>query len=236
MAGFPVAADDEAGVTEHSFELSVDGEPVPGLIWRPAGSTTPRPAVLIGHGRTGHKRTPYQLSLARRLARRGWTAVALDAPGHGERRPPGAGQDWPRPEPDQVVLEWQACLEFLRNDEELRPTAVGYWGVSMGTGLGIPLLARETGMHAAVLGMMHPNWPAPPGARIRADARKLTAPVLFLINWDDSRAPRAAACELFDLIGSTDKRMHAYPGEHGQLTDEAVTATEEFLARYLGRA
>ena len=80
---------------------------------------------------------------------------------------------------------------------------------------------------------MHPNWPEPPGTRIRADAQRLECPVLFLVNWDDTRAPRNAAFELFDLIGSEDKRLHAYPGEHGQLPEEARAASEEFFARYL---
>jgi fermentation-respiration switch protein FrsA (DUF1100 family) len=81
---------------------------------------------------------------------------------------------------------------------------------------------------------MHPNWPAPPGARIRADAGRLGCPVLFVVNWEDIRAPRARAFELFDLIASADKRLLAYPGEHGQLPEEALDASADFLARYLG--
>jgi fermentation-respiration switch protein FrsA (DUF1100 family) len=80
---------------------------------------------------------------------------------------------------------------------------------------------------------MHPNWPAPPGTRIRADAARVTCPVLFFVNWDDRRAPRSEAFELFDLIASTDKRLLAYPGDHGDLPDEATRASEEFLARFL---
>jgi hypothetical protein len=60
-------------------------------------------------------------------------------------------------------------------------------------------------------------------------------PVLFVANWDDTRAPRAGAFELYDLIASQDKRLHAYPGEHGQLPEETRAASEEFLARYLAR-
>jgi hypothetical protein len=80
---------------------------------------------------------------------------------------------------------------------------------------------------------MHANWPAAPGTRVRADAARLECPVLFLMNWDDSRVPRGQALELFDLIGSEDKRLHAYPGEHGQLPEETRAASEEFIARYL---
>lgn len=226
-------AGDEAGIAEYSFAVPVDGEQVPGLLWRPSGSAGPGPAVLLGHGRSGHKRNLVQL--ARLLAGRGYTAVALDAPGHGERRPPGAGPEyvWPRPDADQVIREWQACLDLLKGETDT--AALGYWGLSMGSGLGIPLLTSEPRLRAAVLGLMHPNWPAPPGERIRADAGRITCPVLFIINWDDQRAPRSQAFELYELLGSTDKRLHAYPGDHGELPGEALETSADFLGRYLGR-
>jgi hypothetical protein len=57
--------------------------------------------------------------------------------------------------------------------------------------------------------------------------------VLFLVNWDDTRAPREQAFELFDLIASPDKRLHAYPGEHGQHPGDAFASSADFLARHL---
>lgn len=229
---------DRAGVAEHSFRVSIENESVPALLWSASGGPGPGPTILIGHGRTSHKRNPHVLGLARRLARRGWTAVALDAPGHGERRSSEAGleQGWPWPDPDQVIDEWRACIDFLRDRLDVDTARLGYWGVSMGTSLGISLIAADPRVSAAVLGLMQPNWPAPPGDRIRIDAARITCPVLFLVNWDDRLVPRSQAFELFDLIGSTDKRLHAYPGDHGQLPDEAMASSEEFLARYLERA
>lgn len=226
MSPFSLVADED-GVDELAFRLPVGGETVPGLLWRPSGSAGPRPAVLIGHGRTACKRSPYLLNLARRLvSRRGWAAAALDAPAHGERRPPGA-EDWPRPDPDQAVAEWRACIDFLQ-DEAPFDGALGYWGLSMGTAVGVPLLAAEPRLRAAVIGLMHARSP-----RVRADAARVACPVLFIANWDDSRAPRAEAFELFDTIGTADKRLHAYPGEHAAIPDEAITASEDFLARHL---
>ncbi len=227
--------DDQAGVTERSFRLAVGGELVPGLLWSPPGSTAPRPAVLLGHGRTGHKRNPHLFGLAQRFAARGWATVALDAPGHGERRSVD-DEDWPRPDGGQAAREWQACLGELADAGEVDTSALGYWGLSMGTSLGISLLAQQPGMRAAVLGLMHANWPAPPGERIRADAARVRCPVLFVVNWDDRRAPRAQAFELYELLGSTDRRLHAYPGDHGELPDEATDASVDFLGRYLEAA
>ncbi len=228
--------EEQAGVTERGFRLTVDGQPVPGLLWSPSGGAGPRPAVLLGHGRTGHKRNPHLLDLARQCVARGWAAVALDAPGHGERRCAEDG-DWPRPGGAQAAREWLACIGHLADAGELDPSALGYWGLSMGTALGISLLAGEAPrVRAAVLGLMHADWPAPPGERIRADAALVTCPVLFLVNWDDSRAPRQQAFELYELLGSTDRRLHAYPGDHGELPGEAMAGSVDFLGRYLPSA
>jgi predicted alpha/beta-hydrolase family hydrolase len=223
----------DAGVEEYRFDTQVDGERVPGVLWAASGKTTSEATVLLGHGRTGHKRNPFLVALARRLVGRGWSVVAIDAPGHGERRASDAEPTWPRPDQVEAAREWRGTIDFLRDATDLNTDRLGYWGLSMGTSLGISFIADDLRIRAAVLGLMHPNWPSPPGTRIRADAVRLTCPVLFFVNWDDRRAPRSQAFELFDLIGSTDKRLLAYPGDHGELPDEATTASEDFLARYL---
>lgn len=229
----------DSGVREYRFEAATAGERVPGLLWRPDDGPASAATVLIGHGRTSHKRNPYTLTLAGLFAARGWNSVAIDAPGHGERRDADAGPDWPRPDPDETARDWHAALELLREEAGLdigTDAPLAYWGVSMGASLGISLIAGDRRFAAAVLGLMHANWPAPPGTRIRADAARLECPALFLVNWDDTRAPREGAFELYGLIGSADKRLHAYPGEHGLLPDEAFTGSVEFLVRYLGGA
>ena len=210
------------------FEVVVGREVVPGLLWTPSGAPGTA-TVLLGHGRTSDKQGGHLLALVPRLVRRGWNAVALDAPGHGERRASNA-EGWPRPEPAQVTREWHAALDYLRESGHLETERLGYWGISMGTGLGIPLITEEPRVRAAVLGLMHIDWP---GADLRSLAPEVRCPVLFLVNWDDTRAPRGQAMELFDLFGTEDKRLHTYPGEHGQLPDEAMADAEEFLARYL---
>src|SRR5947209_14207153 len=77
----------EKGVIEQRFDLKVESEVVPGIMWRPADAPDEaRPTILIGHGGTQNKRAPNVLGLARRFVRHlGYAAVALDAPGHGER-------------------------------------------------------------------------------------------------------------------------------------------------------
>src|SRR4051812_21630572 len=77
------------GVVRRRFDLTVEGRCVPGLHWWPEGGTGPRPTVLVGHGGFQSKEAPNFVALARQLARqRGYATIALDAPGHGERRTP----------------------------------------------------------------------------------------------------------------------------------------------------
>src|SRR5690242_2881090 len=131
--------EDGGGVLERRFEASPDGARVPGLLWSPGGSAKATATVLIGHGRTSHKRNPYILSLARRFAACGWNSVAIDAPGHGERRPPDAEPVWPRPDPDETARDWRAALGLLHEAAGLDDAKLAYWGVSMGASLGISL-------------------------------------------------------------------------------------------------
>ena len=42
--------------------------------------------------------------------------------------------------------------------------------------------------------------------------RRVTVPVLFTIERDDERFDRNGQIELYERLGSTDKRLHAYPG------------------------
>lgn len=214
------------------MEARAADELVPGLLWTARQPYPDAPLVLLGHGRTSDKDHPWLADLAGRFTRRGWNVLAIDAPSHGERRPPGA-VDWPRPVAEESTPGWRAALDAVRDGHGVGTDRLLYWGISMGTALGIPLLAHDPRFAAAVLGLMHPDWPAPPGDRLRADAAALTVPVLFLANWDDTRAPRRAAFELFDLIGSTDKRLVAYPGEHGDLPTEALDLSESFLSRFV---
>src|SRR5262245_57995333 len=76
----------EQGVTERRFDIEVEGQRVPGIVWTPTAATGTRPLLLQGHGGIQHKRVENILSLARRMVRKhGWAVAALDAPGHGDR-------------------------------------------------------------------------------------------------------------------------------------------------------
>lgn len=233
------------GVTERAFTVDVEQRSVPGVLWAPAdGTAGPRPLVLLGHGATRHKRVDYLLALGRRLAGRfGFAAAAIDGTGHGDRRAPGHDDDiqlfgaflaeWSREgATDDMVADWRAALEALRQIDEVGDGPVGYWGLSMGTIYGVPMVAADPRVRVAVFGLM--GLVGPTRDRMAADAASITCPVHFVLQWDDSLIPRPESLELFDAFSSVDKRLHAHPGDHTDVPVEEIAFSARFLARHLG--
>jgi dienelactone hydrolase len=247
MTGLAWVGEGEAarGVVERRFDVERAGRTIPGLLWTPEGEAAPPALVLLGHGGASHKRQGYILALARRLVRHhGFAAAAIDGPVHGDRRADGAGMDlaiqgdfarvW-RDDPtmtDEMVADWRATLDALQAPEVIGPTAVGWWGLSMGTLLGLPVVAAEPRISVAVLGLA--GITGPTKDRLRADAEKLRCPVLFLVQWDDELFARERAFDMFSAFPVSDKRLHANPGTHVQVPAEEFRASESFLAARLG--
>ncbi|MFJ3188018.1 dienelactone hydrolase family protein [Streptomyces halstedii] len=234
------------GVTEQLFTL--DG--LPGALWTPDGATGTRPLVLMGHGGGQHKRAPDVLARARRFVTAcGYAVAAVDVPGHGDRPKDerydrlatrnrarvAAGKEraplvarFQALVARQTVPEWRTVLDALQELDLVGPGPVGYWGVSLGCGLGVPFVAAEPRVRAAVLGLG--------GALGRAGAAaRITVPVEFLVQWDDERVPRGHGLALFDALGSTDKTLHANPGAHGEVPPFELDSAVRFFERHLGR-
>lgn len=234
------------GVFEQLFTL---GE-IPGVLWTPAGATGTRPLILLGHGGGQHKKAPDVVTRARRFVTEcGFAAASVDVPGHGDRPVHKefnriATENQARAEAGeelypliasfqalvarQTVPEWQAVLDALQELDHVGAGPVGYWGVSLGCGLGVPFVAAEPRVRAAVLGVSGALASAGPAARI-------TVPVEFLVQWDDERVPREQSLALFDAFASPEKTLHANPGKHGEIPSFEVDSTLRFFARHLSR-
>ncbi|MFD5640052.1 alpha/beta hydrolase family protein [Streptomyces sp. NPDC127077] len=235
------------GMIERDF---VVGD-VPGVLWSPASGAERAPLVLMGHGGGAHKRHRAMLGRAQMLVTGcGFHVAVIDAPGHGDRprsaydeqeiaelrKAQAAGE----PEGPIVVRynarlaelavpEWRATLDALQELPEIGADGpVGYVGIAMGTALGVPLVAAEPRITAAVLGMMWPD------ALFEA-ARRITVPIEFVLQWDDERVPREAGLALFDAFASKEKTLHANAGDHVRFPMFEVDSSVRFLARHLGR-
>jgi len=232
------------GVTEQLF--TVGG--VPGVLWTPEGAAGTRPLILMGHGGGQHKKAPGVVARARCFVAEGGFAVAsADVPNHGDRPKDeeldriaaenqarvAAGEDAApliaalhELVADQVTAEWQAVVTAVQQLGQVGAGPVGYWGVSMGGGLGVPFVAAEPRVRAAVLGLT-----GSPG--LAGTAARITVPVQFLVQWDDERIPRAQSLAVFDALGSAEKTLHANPGPHGDLPWFETDSALRFFARQL---
>lgn len=235
------------GMLERDFTL---GE-IPGVLWSPASGAGRAPLVLLGHGGGNHKKHPAMAGRAQRLVADGGFHVAvIDAPGHGSRprtahdekeiaelyRARAAGE----PEGPVVVRynaylaelavpEWRATLDALQELPEIGAGGpVGYYGLNMATSIGVPLAAAEPRITAAVFGL---HWPDV----LAEQARRITIPVEFDLQWDDEHIPREAGLALFDAFASEEKTLHANAGRHLELPRFEADSAVRFFARHLGR-
>ncbi|MET7639897.1 alpha/beta hydrolase [Streptomyces sp. NPDC005438] len=232
------------GVREQLF--TVGG--VPGVLWTPKDAVGPRPLVLMGHGGGQHKKALAMAVRARRFVSDcGFAVVSVDVPNHGDRPRDEeydriatenqarveAGEDlapliagFQALVARQTVPEWRGVLDAVRRLPEVGTGPVGYWGVSLGCGLGVPFVAAEPRVQAAVLGLGG-------GSELAEEAARITVPVEFLVQWDDERVPRARSLALFDALGSTEKSLHANAGRHGELPSWELDSAVRFFARHL---
>ena len=235
----------DGDVCEREFSVERAGHAIPGIVWRPASSSGPHALVLMGHGGSGHKRSAKMLRMGRIFAGDyGWWAAAIDGPVHGARgavsdaTDPAYRRMWQRTDVVQSMIDdWRAVLDALSVRAEIDAGRIGYWGVSMGTMFGLPYVASDARIRAAVLGKAGMRGPSVQRSGIDAHfeiyAPKLAVPVLFTMQWDDERFDRDGQLELFESLGSSDKRLHAYPGKHADDGPEALETSAAFLGRLL---
>ncbi|MFB7289408.1 alpha/beta hydrolase [Actinacidiphila glaucinigra] len=236
------------GVIERDFIM----DRVPGVLWSPASGADLAPLVLMGHGGGNHKKHPAMSGRAQRLVTGcGFHVAVLDAPGHGDRprtehdeaeiaelfRARAAGE----PEGPIVVRyndylaalavpEYRALLDALQALPEIGADGpVGYWGINMGTAIGVPFVATEPRITAAVFGQ---HWPDV----LAEKAQRITIPIEFDLQWDDEHISREEGLALFDAFASKEKSLHVNSGKHKELPRFEADSAVRFFARHLGEA
>ncbi|MER6977638.1 alpha/beta hydrolase [Streptomyces carpinensis] len=236
------------GVVERDFTVG----DIPGVLWSPASGPDRAPLVLMGHGGGTHKKWPAMTGRAHLLVTGcGFHVACIDAPGHGDR--PRTAHDEQEiaalfkareagePEgpivvrynahlAERAVPEWQATLDALQELPEIGTQGpVAYFGLNMGTAIGVPLTAADPRITAAVFGL---HWPD----ALAETAKLITIPIEFMLQWDDEHIPRESGLALFDAFASKEKTLHANAGRHKELPRFESDSAARFLARHLGRA
>ena len=208
------------GVLEREFTL---GE-IPGTLWTPGSA--PAPLILMAHNNGLPKGDARMVARARHTAGCGYAVASIDAAGCGDR-PRSAADEQARldllramqagepvdeifesfigPLVEKAVPEWQTTLNAL----QVLPEIGGAVGYSGWTALGIRLAVVEPRIAAA--GFFAGGYV--PRAQ-REEARQVTIPLLFLLQWDDEGNPRQQALELFDAFSTKEKTLHANLGGH----------------------
>ena len=232
-----------AGVLARRLDVEIGGRHVPGVAWLPRGGG-PRPLVLLGHGGGGDKLAVAPLA-ALLVETHGFAAAAIDGPVHGDRRGDGAPREqvlaefrdlWRRGTPRiaEMVADWRATLDLLVTWPEVDAGRVAWAGLSMGTAYGLPFVAADPRVRAAVLGMWGLSYPS--SERLALDAPLVRCPVLFQRRAADELFTVEGQEELFALLASADKELVVYPGGHGPPGPDQTAALVRFLAGHLGPA
>ncbi|MEW5629437.1 alpha/beta hydrolase [Streptomyces hydrogenans] len=229
------------GVVERAFLLG----DIPGTLWTPP-STTPVPLILMAHNNGLPQADPRLVARARYTAARGYAVGTIDAAGCGDR-PRTAAEEQARaelrramragepvdeifesfigPMVENAVPDWLTTLDALLALPEIGGP-VGYSGGW--TALGIRLAVVEPRIAAA--GLFAGGYV--PRAQ-REEARQVTIPLLFLLQWDDEGNPRQRALDLFDSFGSEEKTLHANLGGHTGTPPFELEDGCRFLDRHL---
>ncbi|MEV5148149.1 alpha/beta hydrolase [Streptomyces sp. NPDC052727] len=230
------------GVLEREFTL---GE-IPGILWTPGSAPAPAPLILIGHPGGLHKRLPRLVARARYYAAKyGFAVAAIDAPGCGDRprsatdeqfradlrRAMQAGEPVDEivdafvvPLVDKAVPEWRTTLDALLALPGIGGP-VGYDGMIP---IGIRLAVVEPRISAAAFfgQTFVPDT-------LREEARQVTIPLQFLMQWDDEGMERQPVLDLFDTFGTKEKTLHANLGGHSGTPWFEVEDAARFFARHL---
>jgi len=181
------------------------------------------------------------VALGRRLVRHlGYAAAAIDGP---STRPPTEvrarlpffdfGQmGRPTPPDRRHGGRWRATIDALQGEPDIGPGPRATGGWSMGTILGLPLVAAEPRITVAVLGLNgahRTDQVSHPHRRAEGPAARCSSSC----SGTDELFPRDKVSELFRALGTPDKRLHAHPGKHGAVPPEEFEASERFLALHL---
>ncbi|MFQ5947767.1 MAG: alpha/beta hydrolase family protein [Acidimicrobiia bacterium] len=215
--------------------MGEEGDDVPASVCLPEGGG-PWPAVIMGHGVHSDRNAEYIAGASQAWARLGFAVAAADAPFHGER---GGNELVPHAllaVPDFVrraVIDGRRLLDAVDARPDL-DDRIGYVGFSMGTSLGVPLMAADSRIRAGVFcigGSTRVRWeevrpdPSSPGDEFLEATDPVAyapevapRPVLMLNADNDQIFSRRSMLALYDAFEHP-KELVLFPGTHAEWKD-----------------
>ena len=210
-------------VIETTVPVETESGPLNCAVWSPNGEPLQRPLVLLGHGGTGHKKSPYLVWFAMRLVTDyNLVAAAIDhLPQHGDRG--GVSNirnaiDWTGASAtfdeaiDSIVDDWQETIRTLVNPG-ISAAAFGKWGIEGTEEL------RE----------IFPDEFPEVVNRHKKDAPQLKCAIHYSINMDDNLFMQSGQIDLFNRLGSSRKVLWAEPGNHVAESYNSIAYQLQFL-------
>lgn len=227
----------------------------PGIVFtpRPAPGDTADdarlPLVLLGHGAHFGKDDPTMQALCWGLAYGVPSAVlCLDAPHHGERRPPDIDDEAfdalvhkGMGDPDthlRLADDWRAAADAARAAVPRIDGRTGYAGFSMGSIFGVSIASAIGFDGPIVLAVGGLRGDDAGGAReqnqlMRTGAECLVERDVLMLNMTrDESFPIARAIELFELLPTATKHMVVWQGTHTDLPPAAIEHASAFFAHH----
>lgn len=174
----------------------------------------------------------------------GYAAVAIDGPGHGDRITPEQAEAikkdsnarWKALRQIDTTTEWMTVITAVQALANVGDSPVGYWCVSMGTRQGVPLVATDQRIKAAVLGLFGLFTE---GNIVKEGfeekARSIEIPLIFVSQWHDELMKRGDGLKLYDAFGSKQKTMYINPGGHVAIPPSERSAWKAFFRHHLDK-
>ena len=236
------ASDPGKRATREFIAITESGRKRTGAIWLPEGGSQDA-LIAFGHGASGDRYQAPIPYLAGKFLREGYTVLSIDGPVHGLRQVGPGGREAFRDEMQRETMlkdmneDWHYAVSLAIGESKHALTRMAYFGLSMGSIFGIPMLTdddRVLPIQVATLGLLGSRGLGRQlGERMVNDASKITCPVLFLMQLEDELFNREGYLELFDALGSNDKRIHANPGLHPDVPTTEMRFAFEFMHEQL---
>ena len=220
------------------FRIRRDGmRDITGALWLPDAPVEGKTLICCGHGASGNRYQAPISDLAERFVGANLPVLSLDGPAHGLRQVGDGGRTafFPEYQRDNSLIDmtddWTCAIEQIQSEFAIAKLA--YFGLSMGSLFGLPLVASRGDVTVAVLGLMGVQQNFPHGETLLKAAADIKCPILFLMQLEDELFNREGCLQIFDAFASKDKRLHGNPGLHPEVPSEEIDCTFDFLLAHI---